>query len=116
MWLLVAVALAPNQYLILFASVKDRRPSDGGNLHANFKLSQGGQYLALFNANLPRDVATQFVPAYPQQRGNISYGLYASSFGYLTNASPGSANSGPVSFSGLVADPKASVQSGFFNR
>ena len=116
MWLLPAVTLAPNQYLIVFASGKDRRPSDGGNLHANFKLSPGGQYLGLFNANLPRDVATQFVPAYPQQRANISYGLYNGSFGYLTNASPGSANSGPVSFSGVVADPKASVQSGFFNR
>jgi hypothetical protein len=115
MWLLPAVAVLPGEYLVIFASGKDRRPSDGGNLHANFKLSPGGQYLGLFNANLPRDVATQFVPAYPQQRANISYGLYNGSFGYLTNASPGAANSGLVSFSGVVADPKASVQSGFFN-
>src|SRR6266436_6841503 len=105
MWLLPSVTLLPDQYLIIFASGKDRRPSDGGNLHANFKLSPGEQYLALFNANLPRDVATQFVPAYPQQRANISYGIYYGSFGYLTNASPRSANSGPVSFSGVVADP-----------
>src|SRR5262249_28293693 len=59
---------------------------------------------------------TQFLPAYPQQRANISYGLYNGSFGYLTNASPGSANSGPVFFSSVVVDPKTSVQSGFFNR
>jgi len=116
LWLFPSVTLSPGQYMVVFASGKDRRPSDGGNLHTNFKLSPGGQYLALFNANLPRDVATQFVPAYPQQRANISYGLYNGSFAYLTNASPGFANSGPVSFSGVVADPKASVQSGFFNR
>lgn len=116
MWLLPAVTLLPAQYLVVFASGKDRRPSDGGNLHASFKLSPGGQYLGLFNANLPRDVATQFIPAYPQQRANISYGLYNGSFGYLTNASPGLANSGPVFFSGVVADPKASVDSGFFNQ
>jgi hypothetical protein len=54
MWLLPAVTLPPDEYLIVFASGKDRRPSDGGNLHTNFKLSPGGQYLGLFNANLPR--------------------------------------------------------------
>lgn len=116
LWVFPSVTLSAGQYLVVFASGKDRRPSDGGNLHTSFKLSPGGQYLGLFNANLPRDVATQFSPAYPQQRANISYGIYNGAFGYLTNASPGSANSGPIYFSGVVADPKASVQSGFFNQ
>jgi hypothetical protein len=116
MWVFPAVTLASGQYLVVFASGKDRTSTDQGNFHTNFKLSPAGQYLGLFNANLPRDVATQFVPAYPQQRANISYGLYSGSFGYLTNASPGAANSGPAFFSGVAADPKASVESGFFNR
>ncbi len=114
MWVFPAVTLAPSQYLVVFASGKDRRVAES-NLHTSFKLSPAGQYLGLFNANLPRDVATQFVPAYPQQRANISYGLYNGTFGYLTNTSPGSANGGPAFFSGVVTDPKASVQSGFFN-
>jgi hypothetical protein len=116
MWLLPAVTLLPGQYLVVFASGKDRRPTDGGNLHANFKLGATGQYLGLFDASLPRDVATQFIPAYPQQRPNISYGIYNGAFAYLSNASPGSANSGPIFLNGVVADPTASVQSGFFNR
>jgi len=116
LWTLPAVTLAPDQYLIVFASGKDRRPTNGGNLHTSFKLSASGQYLGLFNANFPREVATQFLPNYPEQRPDISYGLYNDAFGYLTNPSPRAANSGPAAFSGFAASPSASVKSGFFNR
>ncbi len=114
LWVLPAVTLGPGQYLLVFASGKDRSPTNGGNLHANFKLSTAGQYLGLFNANFPREVATQFLPGYPEQRPDIAYGLYNDTFGYLTNPTPRSANSGPASFSGLAADPQASVSSGLF--
>ncbi len=114
LWVLPAVTLGPGQYLLVFASGKDRSPTNGGNLHANFKLSTAGQYLGLFNANFPREVATQFLPGYPEQRPDIAYGLYSDTFGYLTNPTPRSANSGPASFSGLAADPQASVSSGLF--
>jgi hypothetical protein len=116
MWLFPAVSINPGQYLVVFASGKDRSPTNGGNLHVNFKLSTGGQYLGLFNANCPPEVATQFLPAYPEQRADISYGLYNDAFGYLTNPTPKVANSGPASFSGLAADPQASVSSGLFSR
>ena len=116
LWVLPAVTLGPGQYLVVFASGKDRSPANGGNLHANFKLSTSGQYLGLFNANFPREVATQFLPAYPEQRPDLAYGLYNGTFGYLTNPSPRLANSGPASFSGLAADPRASVASGLFRR
>ena len=88
LWVLPAVTLGPGQYLLVFASGKDRSPTNGGNLHANFKLSAAGQYLGLFNANFPREVATQFLPAYPEQRPDLAYGLYNDTFGYLTNPSP----------------------------
>ncbi len=113
-WLLPSVTLAPGQYLVVFASGKDRSPTNGANLHANFKLGTAGQYLGLFNANFPREVATQFLPGYPEQRPDLAYGLYNDAFGYLTNPTPGAANSGPASFSGLAAEPQASVASGLF--
>jgi hypothetical protein len=116
LWPFPAVTLGPGQYLLVFASGKDRSPTNGGNLHTSFKLGTSGQYLGLFNANFPREIATQFLPAYPEQSPNISYGLYNDSFCYLTNPSPRAANSGPASFSGLAADPFASVASGFFDR
>ena len=114
LWVLPTVTLGPGQYLLVFASGKDRRPTGGGNLHANFKLSTAGQYLGLFNASFPREVATQFLPAYPEQRPDLAYGLYSDSFGYLTNPTPRLANSGLASFSGLAAEPQASVPSGLF--
>jgi hypothetical protein len=116
MWVFPAVTITPGQYLVVFASGKDRSPTNGGNLHVNFKLGNSGQYLGLFNANCPREVATQFLPAYPDQRADISYGLYNDVFCYLTNPSPMAANSGPASYSGMAVDPKASVSSGLFNR
>jgi hypothetical protein len=116
LWLFPTVSLGPEQYLLVFASGKDRSPTNGGNLHTSFKLSTSGQYLGLFNANFPCEIATQFLPAYPEQRPNISYGLYNDVFCYLTNPSPLAANSGPASFSGFAGDPRASVQSGLFNR
>jgi hypothetical protein len=116
MWIFPSVVISPGQYLVVFVSGKDRAPTNGGNLHTNFKLNSGGQYLGLFDANLPRDVATQFLPAYPEQRPDISYGLYGGAFVYLTNATPRAANQGPAFFNGVAADPQASVASGFFNR
>ena len=116
LWTFPPVTLGPGQYQVVFASGKNRSATNGGNLHTSFKLSTSSQYLGLFDANLPRQVATQFLPGYPEQRPNISYGLDSGTFCYLTNPSPGSANSGRASFSGFAANPRASVSSGFFNR
>ena len=56
----------------VFASDKDRRVP-GGELHTNFKLSAGGDYLALVR---PDGVAIEheFAPTYPNQLTDISYG------------------------------------------
>lgn len=114
-WTFPAVSISPGQYLVVFASGKDRKPTGGAPLHTNFKLGASGQYLALFNANQPREVATRFQPNYPAQRADISYGLSAGIFGYLTTPTPGAANVGTTTFSGITAKPSANIKSGFFN-
>ena len=45
-WRLPAVMLAAENYLVVFASSKDRAIA-GAELHANFMLKSGGEYLAL---------------------------------------------------------------------
>ena len=115
-WTFPAVTINPSQYLIVFASGKNRTPTNGANLHANFSLAGSGEYLGLFNADYPREVTTQFTPKFPEQRADISYGLISNSFTYLGVPTPGAANAGSVVFSGVTADPKASVKSGFFNQ
>lgn len=75
-WRFPAVLLAPNDYLIVFASGKDRRLA-GSELHANFKLDAGGEYLALVRPD-GRTVAQALAPAFPPQIADTSYGLLMS--------------------------------------
>jgi len=72
-WTFPATNLAPDDFLIVFASSKNRALA-GGELHTNFKLSAAGDFLALVEAD-GVTVASSFSPAFPQQRENISYGL-----------------------------------------
>lgn len=64
--------IASNGYLVIFA---DNSPVSLTNneLHANFGLSNDGEYLGLF---LPDGltVADEYAPAFPPQLGDISYG------------------------------------------
>src|ERR1039458_8542633 len=46
-WRFPATNLAPNSFLVVFASGKDRA-TNGAPLHTNFKLGADGEYLALF--------------------------------------------------------------------
>ena len=71
-WVFPHVNLPAGEYLIVFASDKDRR-SDGGPLHTSFKLSADGEYLALVKPD--GEIATAYSPAYPPQAGGLSYGL-----------------------------------------
>lgn len=70
-WEFPAVTLAPGQHLVVFASDKNRKIA-GNELHTNFKLSAGGEYLALVRPD--GAPATEFSPAYPAQITDVSYG------------------------------------------
>jgi hypothetical protein len=69
-WQFPAVDLAPNARLVVFASGKDRR-APGGELHTNFRLSNGGGYVAL---SRPDGTVARAFANYPPQRADISYG------------------------------------------
>ncbi|MEC9349988.1 MAG: lamin tail domain-containing protein, partial [Planctomycetota bacterium] len=73
-WRFPAVVIAPGGYLVVFASGKARNVP-GSELHANFSLENGGEYLALVRPD--GRVAQEFNPLFPPQRDNISYGLSA---------------------------------------
>jgi hypothetical protein len=72
-WRFPAVNLPPAEFLLVFASGKDRRMS-GGELHTNFKLDAGGEYLALVRPD-GATIASEFAPTYPPQMADVSYGL-----------------------------------------
>jgi len=72
-WKFPATNLPPGQFLVVFASDKNRR-TPGAHLHTNFKLSAGGEYLGLVAPN-GSTVVSQFAPQFPGQLPDVSYGV-----------------------------------------
>jgi hypothetical protein len=68
-----SVTLRPNRYLIVFASDKNRAAA-GQELHANFKLSSGGDYLALVKPD-GTTITSAHAPLFPSQVTDVSYGI-----------------------------------------
>ena len=72
-WQFPAVALSPDEYLVVFASGKNRSTA-GSQLHTNFQLASEGEYLALIEPD-GATVAHEYAPEFPRQFQNISYGI-----------------------------------------
>ncbi len=72
-WRFPAVTIPAGGYVLVFASGKDRATA-GSELHANFKLSASGEYLALIDPD-GLTIIQEFAPEYPAQSEDISYGL-----------------------------------------
>jgi len=111
-WVFPAVELEAGEFLVVFASGKNRRVT-GEPLHTNFKLSSAGGYIGLFSPELPRKLIDK-ISGYPEQRRNISYGLSATDEQvYFIRPTSGAAN-GVGSFEGVLAKPKFSRKREFF--
>lgn len=115
-WVFPAITLRARQYLVVFASAKDRRPTaPGGRLHTNFKLGVNGEYLGLFNAESPRQAVDELSPEFPEQRNDFSFGRDAAGrWRYFNPATPGLPN-GASTITGVVSPVHFSVRRGFFN-
>lgn len=71
-WLFPATNLPPSEFLVIFASEKNRS-TPGRPLHTNFKLSDGGEYLALVKPD-GVTLTTEFAPRFAPQHADVSYG------------------------------------------
>lgn len=101
--------LAANDYLIVFASGKDRKNTNP--LHANFALAASGGYLALTD---PNGLVVSEFSDYPEQRSDISYGIGpAGDEAFFNPPTPGSANGNPLA--GFVADTTFTKKRGFYD-
>ena len=79
-WIFPDRFLEAGERLIVFASAKDRY--EGPELHTNFKLNDAGEYLGLYNSEFPRSVVSEFLPEYPPQRFDHSYGVFTGAAGW----------------------------------
>jgi len=74
-WVFPTKDLPGGEYLVVFAS-GDATPDSAGNLHTNFKLSAGGEYLALYSPT--GTLLSEFGVGgtnYPPQATDVSYGI-----------------------------------------
>jgi len=114
-WTFPAITLNAGQYLIVFASAKDRKTTSATMTnHTNFRLSPAGGYLGLYGPELPRIAADEF--QYPAQRSDISYGRTATALAYFSVLTPRAANSAAAALAGFAQPPHLSVKSGFFDQ
>ena len=67
--------LEPGEYLVVFASGQETETyiDAGGNLHTDFKLSAGGEYLGLTDP--AETIVHEYAPEYPPQFEDVSYGV-----------------------------------------
>jgi hypothetical protein len=94
-WLFPELSLAAGDYLVVFASGEDRRPSDGGELHTDFKLSADGEALVLLDPEGRLQPSSSFAPSYPEMLPDVSWGPDdAGASMYWMEPTPGAANQG----------------------
>lgn len=126
-WPLPGVTLAGRDYLLVFASGKNRASAHpGSELHTNFKLDQQGEFLGLYHLFQDQfiDVVSPASPAepapeFPLQLDDIAYGRYqhpggTSTYGYLESPTPAGPNPATPTWVDLVAPVRFSVERGFY--
>ncbi|MBT44803.1 MAG: hypothetical protein CL922_05155, partial [Deltaproteobacteria bacterium] len=108
------ITLAMGDFLVVFASGNNALDANG-NLHTNFSLSAGGEYVALVRPSLT--VASEFGPSstdYPSQQSDISYGLHPSNLEpvYFQTPTPDAPNDAGGQL--LVEDTQFSHKRGYY--
>jgi hypothetical protein len=119
-WQFPAVSLAPGEFLVVFASDKDRT-EPGAELHTNFRLGADGEYLGLVRPD--GTAADAFSPSYPGQEADRSFGVAFDPAGgtpilgsrvAFATPTPGAENVDRQP-PGVVAPVVASVPRGFYD-
>lgn len=114
-WAFPEGTLGVDGYLLVWASGKDRSVA-GSEMHTNFSLKSGGEYLALVKPD-GITIVSEFGPGgadYPDQDAGVSFGGFGEGEqqGYFSTATPGAENSS--GFLGYVKDTIFSVDRGHF--
>jgi hypothetical protein len=110
-WVFPSAIIHPRQYMVIWASGKDRR-NPQNPLHTNFSISAGGEDVLLTH---PSGTLVDFVPATPIPP-DISYGRHPDTtdkWVFFEHPTPGGPNSGQW-YEGVLPDLVFSHEPGFF--
>ncbi|MDM8528320.1 lamin tail domain-containing protein [Anaerolineales bacterium HSG24] len=119
-WVFPDIVLGSNEYLVIFASGKDRKSTElGAELHTNFRLSKMGEFLGLYSILDDKLIKLIGVSSakFPKQFEDMSYGRYneAVAYGYFMPPTPGEPNNSLQVWWGIVANVEFSVERGFYD-
>jgi hypothetical protein len=111
-WVFPSIEILPGQYLLIWASGKDRKP-ETGNLHTNFRIAQEGEDLLLTRNDgvVIDELSAIYIPT------DVSYGRLADQYnqwGFFADPTPGAANNTQV-YSEVSAPPVISPAGGIFS-
>lgn len=118
-WQIPSMDLDPGEYLVIFASNKNRT-NPGGELHTNFALSADGEYLGLVQAD-GTTIEDEYAPEFPEQFTDASFGLadiyvddvfVGQELRYFDTPTPGAENG--VGLLGFVEEVSLSHAHGFY--
>ena len=114
-WEFPAINIQAGGFLVVFASEKNRRPTDGSNLHTNFALDSEGEYLAIVDS--ASQVISEVAPMYPPQRAAFTFGFDSSNNAYrYMNPTPSGSNDSTDSFDRLFEQGVSfSIPRGYFD-
>ncbi len=110
-WVFPAETIQPGQYLIVFASDKERA-IPGSPLHTNFKISAGGEEVVL---TAPGGLQEDYLPPAALQT-DLSYGRQPDGPGalvFFTDPTPGASNT-TTGYSEILDPPQMSQAGGFY--
>lgn len=113
-WQFTTIVIMPGEYLLLFASGKDRCNLESPFLHTNFKIRASGETLVLSH---PSGMTIDQLPT-GKHDGDLSAGLLPGNSTkryFMENPSPGEENRGPF-LDGYTMMPQISPAGGFYNQ
>ncbi len=115
-WAFGSRVIGPGEYVVVFASGKDRpNPAATNRFHTNFQLDSGGEFLGLFTPDSPRVLASGF-QEYPEQRNDHSYGYDSQgNVRYFATPTPGAPN-GDSTITGVTEPVHFSTTRGHFTQ
>jgi len=106
-------SIAPGGYLVILADSPDAPIPGATYLHANFKLSSGGDYLGLFDSS--GTTISEITPDYPNQYPNYTYGRNPSGqLVFHATPTPGKPNTG-LTYANKVDAPDFDNKGGFYD-
>jgi len=116
-WVFPDVTLDGHDYLVVYASGKDRRTNKSGSvLHTNFRLSEASEFIGLYSPTSRRFLDAVELQ-YPEQFRNVSYGRYGEglNYSYLVPPTPGGPNDDASRCESAVSPVDFSVKRGFYD-